>query len=339
MATRAQNHHYSPQGYRRGWSQDGNTVSAYRILVPSSEYPEWERRSLRSLAQHTDLYTTVHSGTESDEVERWLNEEIEVPAAEPLAKVRSGKALTDTDWENLARYVGSLHVRTPASLSERLERWKKELPELLDSTMQKVKDRIANPGCISIDDALPEPSPVQHPLPLRVSVEPTETSGVSALRADLTIGRELWLHEIRQLLTSTVDVLTKHEWRIMQPASGLSWFTSDNPLVRLNWYGEEGYDLRGGWGRDKTDLFIPLSPDHLMYTQVSVDLPGGILPLDITQKFQSMIAENAHRWIFATSPKRRVAWFRPRVVDRDAFVTEEQAWDRWHEEQRDAPAP
>lgn len=339
MAERAQTHHYVPQGYLRGWSQDGNTVSAYRILVPSSEYPEWESRSLRSLAQHTDLYTTVHSGTESDEFERWLNEAIEVPAAEPLEKVRAGKALTAADWEKLARYVGSLHVRTPANLSESLERWNKQMQGVLDRGMQRLKDRFANAGRVPVDDVPPlDPTPTQHPLPLRISIEPSETAGVSALSAEITIGRELWLHEIRQLLTSTVDVLIKHKWTIVQPASGLSWFTSDYPLVRLNWYGEKGYDLRGGWGRDKTDLFIPLSPDHLMYTEVGTDRPGGTLPLDLTQQFQRMIAENAHRWIFATSPKRRVAWFRPRVVDRDAFVTEEQAWDRWNEEQRDAEA-
>ncbi len=90
MSDLSRHNHYAPQGYLKAWSSDGQTVMAYRTLVPAEKYPEWEPKSLRGVAFHTNFYTSVAGGGESDEIERWLNEEFEVPAAEALRKVRRG---------------------------------------------------------------------------------------------------------------------------------------------------------------------------------------------------------------------------------------------------------
>ena len=40
--------------------------------MPHPAVPEWERRSVRAVAYQRDLYTSLMSGDEADEFERWI---------------------------------------------------------------------------------------------------------------------------------------------------------------------------------------------------------------------------------------------------------------------------
>jgi hypothetical protein len=113
--------------YLKGWSLDGRTVQARRLLVPVATYPEWEARAIRSLTAMPDLYTTVQTGEDSDAFERWLNTDVETPAAEALEKVRSDRPLTRRDWDRLALFVASLDIRTLQSYQEQQDRWEATL--------------------------------------------------------------------------------------------------------------------------------------------------------------------------------------------------------------------
>jgi hypothetical protein len=108
---RRQNHYVS-RGYLRRWATDGH-VWVYRLLVPGSTSPLWKRRSVRSVAHHAHLYTRTVGGIESDEIERWLAEEIEDPAREPLDKATSDQRLSPNDWNCILRFLAAQYVRTP----------------------------------------------------------------------------------------------------------------------------------------------------------------------------------------------------------------------------------
>src|SRR5512139_2993363 len=89
--------HFVPQSYLKRWSVDEHRVWCYRILVPNTEMPEWESRSVRGIAFQRDLYTSLAGGQETDDFERWLEAEVETPAQEAIERAIHGDTLTPTD--------------------------------------------------------------------------------------------------------------------------------------------------------------------------------------------------------------------------------------------------
>ena len=69
------------------------------------------------------------------------------------------------------------------------------------------------------------------------------------LKGEIIAGRGLWLFSIRHSLRQTAKVLRQHKWTILRPPEGLSWFISDDPVIRLNYYERGKYDFRGGRGK------------------------------------------------------------------------------------------
>jgi hypothetical protein len=329
----SRDNHAVPQAYLKGWSDDGGHVLAYRTLVPDDRYPEWSRRSVRSLAAYRDLYTSIASGAESDEFERWMNESIEGPAAEAIELVRENRRLSPEHWKRLVFYAAALDLRTPSSYAEQNERWNREIPGILADVMQSLPERLRSykpPG-----GAGPAPR-AENPFPVRVTTE-RQPGGGGIVRAEVVTGREMWLHTMRHQLTTLAPVLTRHRWVMLRPAEGLEWFTSDHPLLRLNYYADGTYDFGGGWGNPGSEILLPISPGHLMYTQVGRAWPGPLtLGDEMTVKLQRLLAERAHRWIIANRQIPAVRVFRPRHVDRGAFDAEARAWREWHHANRSA---
>lgn len=152
------------------------------------------------------------------------------------------------------------------------------------------------------------------------------------------IGRSLWLFSLKHTLTETIDALYQQRWTILTPPDGLSWFTSDDPVIKLNFYGNGKYDFKGGWGNRGTEIILPLSPRHLLYTMVGERPPrrGEMMARAHAGMVRRFIAEHAHRKIFARSPEAEVPEVRPRTIDRDRLLAENKQWARWNEEQSTA---
>jgi len=148
------------------------------------------------------------------------------------------------------------------------------------------------------------------------------------------VGRKLWIESQRFLLTKTSKVLLKHKWSIVEPANGMSWFTSDHPVLRLNYYGEGKYDLKGGWGREGGNLIMPLSPKHLLYTQIGAEAADRLtFTPEKTYEIQKFLAERAFRYIFAQKQTPGILRLRPRYINLEEFENEEQQWSKWHAQQ------
>lgn len=336
MTNLARDNHYIPQAYLRGWSDDGYTVWAHRLVVPSEQYPPWERKSIQSVGTFRNLYTSVQGGTESDEFERWFNTEFEDPAAPVLEKVRKDARMTWQDWRHLACYVATLDLRTPTAYAEHAKRWAAELPSVLDEVIEDAKVKVER-GEVSP----PRPGTHEHRIPgmppVRVTAEPDAESRQWKMKIEVTAGRELWLFSIRDLLTRRADVFTEHRWSILRPYSGYTWFTSDHPVMRLNWMSDDDYNFGGGWGRKHGDIFVPLSPVHLLHTEIGVRHPSpATMSEAMTRKILRLLAERATRWVFS---RRKLSLPVRRRVDRELFVAEEEAMADWHSQQAAAETP
>lgn len=338
-------HHWVPQSYLRRWSTDDRSLYACRLLVSHESVPLWERRSISNLAARSHLYTTVSNPSSPDLVETWLNEVVEQPAFDAIERVVSGRKLNEAQWTRLIRFAMALHVRSPVNYLETMDRLDREVPDLLASVLRKLPRRLhdASRSGRAVRVRLTEGNPIR--LPLSVTIAPTDQEGMSAVSAELVIGRETWLHQMHHVLTETAKRVLRsgQQWSIARPFGDSAWFTSDDPVVRLNYYGPgktPEYDLKGGWLNRGTDIMLPLSPTHMLYAQIGTRAADE-LPLDrrMTFLFQRALAENAFREVYAYQPYRRVLWFRERSVDIAQYTAEAEAWSNFHAEQTDAISP
>jgi len=335
MSGLSHDNHFVPQGYLRNWSDDGVNVLAYRTLVPHERVPDWTPRSIRGIAFRRDLYTQVdRQGNESDAFEQWMATEIETPALAAIDRAIHGRRLAPDDWKHLSLFYAAQDVRTPSNFLECMERWREDLPGLIQRTLAESVERIQQAS--REGTALPV-QPVSPSGDTSGSVDVTiqrEKNGSSKIYASVTTGRAMWVQEMRRLLDGIAKGLEEHKWSIARPAPGLEWITSDHPALKLNYNAPTEYDFGGGWGSRGTELILPISPQHLLYTQIgSKAAPRFTFSAEKTQELRKLLAERAYRWIFAGEPLDDVVRFRPRVVDAATYQAEELTWQSWHRDQ------
>jgi hypothetical protein len=325
--------HYVPRSYLKHWASSKDQLCVYRILVSNNNVPIWKRASVKGIAYHSHLYTQIIAGLESDDFEKWLDREFEAPAAEAIQKVVSGSHLTAIDWKRIIRFAAAQDVRTPARLVENLQRWNNKVPEMIDRMLHDTVNRLEKAH--EHGETLKwEPKEENKYLPIRVTtkIEPGQKYG--EIKAEVVLGRKFWLYSMNHVLTKTVTVLEQQKWTILTPPDGLKWFTSDDPVIRLNYYGSGKYDFKGGWGNPGTEILLPLSPNNLLYTMVghSPKIHGKI-PVGIALMMRQFIAEHADRFVFAFEPDPDVAKLRPRTVNGELLRYESEQWRMWHAEQ------
>ncbi|SDD45001.1 Protein of unknown function [Paenibacillus sp. UNCCL117] len=241
MKNLRKNHHYVSQSYLKAWANNHHRVWTYRTLVSHNAVPEWSQSSIRSIANHQHLFTRTIVGDESDEVEVWMDQEIESPAQIALSKVRSNEPLNGQEWECLLRFVALHHIRTPAYYVERMESWKKEMPRILEGAMKSAISKMkANKS--QGHNSAPESDPDSKMIPMKLTKEINNNSEMGQLKSELILGRGLWLFAIRHIMSNTYKVLNNHSWSILRAPEGMEWITSDNPVVRLNYYGAGSLD-------------------------------------------------------------------------------------------------
>jgi hypothetical protein len=326
--------HYVPRLYLKRFAAIGERVFTYRILAADARFPLWKPTATKGIAYHEHLYTRIAAGGESDEIEKWLNTEFETPAEGPLMKATCDMQLSPNDWRNLIRFVAAQDLRTPARLQDHLQRWNRDIPGVLDNTLRDAVGR-AEAAKRAGQTITTVKSYNSDLIPLRVTtaIQPGEKFGT--VKSEIIVGRGLWFFGIRHLLTKTIEVLLNQKWTILRAPDGLNWFTSDDPVIRLNYYNEGRYDFGGGWGKRGSEIFLPLDSRRLLYTKVG-ERPaprGTILTRPQADGIRRIIAEHAHRFIFAASPDAEVPMLRPRTVNATLLRNEQEQWRKWHEEQ------
>ncbi len=174
--------------------------------------------------------------------------------------------------------------------------------------------------------------------PSRVRRVPNSIAEMVTIKTDMVVGRAFWIFAIRHMLTSTLKRLQDHRWTVLEAHPELPWFTSDDPVVQLNYQDSSHYDFGGGWGSTGTEIMLPISPRHLLYTQVGKKPPsrGTFVSEDQARCLRRIIAEHAHRMIYSKAPDLSVEQIRPRHVSEEAVTHENQEWRKWHAEQSEA---
>jgi DNA-binding HxlR family transcriptional regulator len=338
MSQITHDNHFVPQAYLKRWSNDGIHIACYRTLVSHKNVNEWQRLPIRGIAYQRDLYTSLVDAQESDEFEKWITTEFEAPANDVIEKLINGKELIASDWDKLVLYAASQDFRTPQNYIEMMGRLKEDLPGVMQRTLEKsVKELEA----AKREGRKPKETPpeietqlFENNLKIEIIPNTRPETKEGEIRVETIVGRRLWLQALRHLLTNTAQKFLSHTWCIAEAANNSEWFTSDHPVVRLNYYGEGNYDFKGGWGRKGVDIFMPLSPKYLLFTQIGEDIPRRfVFSEGDTLKIKKCIAERAHRMIFARYNMHAMKRLRPREINVDKYREEQDAWRNWHQEQ------
>lgn len=323
--------HYVPKLYLKQWAKDGK-ISTYRLLVPSASYPLWIDQRLKGIAYQSHLYTSVTGQGASDEIEKWLGSEFESPAQEAIYLAINDQRMSPEHWNRLTRFAVAQDLRTPARLKEFLARQRgtleKFLNETLESSIGKL-ERAVESGSLPSKN---QPN-TSEAFPVKINVEKLLDGG-GRVQARAVVGRELWLWNIKHLLTNTIGRLPRQRWTILRAPEGISWPTSDNPLIRLNYQDASNYDFGGGWGMKNVDILLPLSPKHILHSCIGRRSwgRGTVLDVEMSKLIRRIIIEHADRYIFSSDPDD-IHLVRPRIVCAEAHRQEQEAWQRWHNEQ------
>lgn len=329
--------HFVPQLYLKNFVSTTNEVYEYRTLVSHSSVPVWKPVHVAGTGYEKNLYTRIVQGEETDDIERWLNQEFETPAAEPLQRVLEDKELSLKDWELLTHFLASQIVRTPAFLIKNLPRWNRMAPQILEETLKSVENRLLEAR--ERGETIANDVPISHIeyLPLRVERKELPEERRVQFSTRMVVGRGVWFYAMKHLLTKTLKVLPRHNWTILEAPHGLPWFTSDDPVICLNFRSETDYDFGGGWGRNRGNILFPLSPRHLMITEIG----GARYPRRVPSRyharlFRKIIAQHAHRRIYASTRDEKIPLLRSRTEDAKAFQTERALWERYYQDQSQA---
>ncbi len=240
-------HHYIPRAYLKAWTNKQGKICVYNTLVPHELFPIWQKRSLKSIAYKKHFHTRLIDGEESDEIEKWINKEVETPAQEPLNKARNGEHLSNTDLKCLIRYIALLDFRTPARYFELMMRWHKIMPKLLEDILNEAIEEFSDNS--KVDETKKKGNSRDADIiPLKLNKLVDEENNTTFLEARTLLGRSLWLYLIKYLMNNTVKKIPKHTWSIVSAPKNMEWVTSDNPVIKLNYYAPGLFDFKGGWG-------------------------------------------------------------------------------------------
>lgn len=331
--------HFVPRTYLRGWANTGGKLWVYRTLVSRASVPEWRAHSVRGVAHHEHLYTQFLASGESDAVEQWLATRIDSPAAQVLQRVAEESRLTAADWDVLLDFFAASQARTPASLLRRIPVWNREMQPMIDKTLRESAERLERGELVPAMNSKPTDEPfVDFPVNVRAREGAEGEDGV--LELEVLLGRKLWLYELQRLVLVTSRQLRKSHWTILRARIGQPWLTSDDPVLCLNYSSPQSFSFTGGWGSPGTDLVLPLSPRHVLYTKIGSRVPVKYspMPIEAATAIQRMTVLHAHRMVFAVEPDDIVMANRLRQVDHEAVERERREWEQFHSTHSEAEA-
>lgn len=323
------NNHYIPQFYLKNWSKDGNSIFAYSLLVPDSKIRYWNQKSIKYTAVWNDFYTRNEGEKEVDDFEKWFDREFESPAKIVFEKLLGEHNLNKEESKTLSRFVSAQYLRTPARLNTLMTQWRTEIPQILEDTLQKVSMQLEeSPRIISCQPITTEEVKL---IPIKISVN----KDMQQLEVKTLIGKGMYLFSLKRLLTKTVEVTENYKWHVIHAADGISFPTSDDLVICMNYYGDNNYDFKGGWGVKNGNIIVPISPKLLLINEIGNNIP--ITQLDYSKQwsifFRRIIIEHAHRYVYAIEPQKGMLAINPRRVNKVLYDKEKEMMAGWHEEQ------
>lgn len=314
--------------YLKAWSQ-GSKIWSYPLVVSDSRVPVWRKESIKNTAFRRDIYIRSDGNNELDDIERFFDKEIESPATIPLRKAIDGELLNDDDIHKLVRFVAVQCIRTPAWYLRNYPNWVKTLPSVFENTLNDISKELSE---LSTTDVLSSVrnDELSNLLPIKVTRTGIRDNENELLSVKSIIGKGMWHFSMMRFVNNTYKVLMEHDWKVISAAPGISWPTSDDPVICLNYYGKNNYDFGGGWGKKGCDIILPISPNKVLYTLIGEKTMINQFDLKLSQFVEKLIIEHAHRKLYSISPIDKIKCIRERIESANIYNDEMKEFDDWH---------
>lgn len=334
MKILSRNNHYVPQFYLNNWGFE-HKILAMQLLVNNENIPVWRYETIKKTAVHRNLYIQTTKQKETDKIETWFNEEYETPVQGAFSKAINDERLTPEDWKRLVNFLASMSMRTPARIVNNFEKIKKILPEILEKLQNDFEKMPYDEIKSKITSSRYDVNQDELVAPIRVHIEDNQDDIETVFaKIEVSVGKGLILWSMIRTLTTTAEILHNHHWSIVSVAEGMSWATTDDPVLCINYYGKDNYDFGGGWNNKGSEIIFPISPTRALYTQVGSKHPRRFsFDLEKSQDIQKMIIGHAHRKIYSYLPDPDIEKLRPRKVDLEMYNDEVKQWTKFHQDQ------
>lgn len=316
------NNHYVPQFYLNGWAKD-DKIWRYELIVPNGNFPLWQSGSIEKTGMQCDMYTRRYQGQDTDDWEKWFGT-FETKAAEPLRKARIGYHLDADDWYALVDFVAIQYLRTPTAIARLMRVTRDGLQEgivQISKTLSgpDAKREIMNRAPLTdMDEMIP------------VAIDLNRETG--ELRTSAIAGKSTSLMGMKLIMEGNArDVLHRNNWGIITCDDSISWPTSDNPVIMLNYYANGCYDFGGGWGNKNTEIIMPISPCKAIYTKVkSHHSPRIHCDANVSAFIRKIIVENAYRFVYSNFEDAAIPSLRCRKVDAEEYQEVKTQMEEFH---------
>ena len=337
MGQTTRDSHTVAQWYLKPWTNRSGELWRYRLLVSRARVPAWDLQQPKGIAYLRDIYTSMESGTPTDEFERWLTEKFELPAQVAIDRVLKGLPLGPDHWQHLGRFAVSQRLRTVSAYIQ----WQKWAGNVMDAQISRTLNRSVA-GIAESNRAgrplrtkpVPQTKHLERSFAIDIDREPADDPDKARVGVRMLLDRETWMGQQRHVADGSGWMAALQNWTIVAPAKGFSWFTSDAPVVMVS---EDGSNTNVGWKSEGAHIMLPLSPVHLLYTQVGrPQLGANRLTPDQTRFAMAAQAGCAHMAVFAASKAAIIPELRPRVIDHDLFQQQAAALREWHSYQTTA---
>ena len=326
--------HFVPRLHLKRFACKPGLINHYPLLVSSARAELWREIAISKAAAQPHLYTvTKADGSQTDEAERWFDQEFEAPAEEALERAVSGQSLTRSHWRRLIRFWALQDLRTPRAYMAFMASFAPQLQTILDECVKDFQGKLA--GSLEITDKANDRFELVSQLfPVRVEISDTENPALKKVQASAVAGRTAWVNLVRNGLRDDgpLRLLCGLKWTILTAPGEQRFFTSDVPTIKLHAGQVTGRHFEGVWGRPGTILAMPLSPRHLLYTQVGQRRPQPYTELhqESFHLVRRAAADHALRSIFSATRDPTIPELKPRTVDRHLFIREMQQREGWH---------
>lgn len=324
------NNHYVPQFYLRLWSKNGNTIQAYNGIIKNEAMRGWRTSSIRSTACWPDFYTDTLDGRDDDKFERLMHD-FEDDAKRTIEKLRNGFKLTQEDMHDLVQFAIVQAVRTPSFMLYSQGLLERTLQPALEDVIAKIEREFADGSIHKRDIVIPEcEEPDLRAMMMNIEID----EGAAVVKAETCVGRQNFIAIALRFIEGAVgNLLRSCNWVILETSNSL--LTSDNPVVFLHFhgYGKWTAGLDEGLITHPTIVYMPLTPNHAMLTQIGCDreeMNLAEMTDELYQILQMGTVMNAKRYVYSTSSNDFVEKWRPQNVNEDDFDLLDDERTSWH---------
>lgn len=221
-------HHYVPQEYLRGFTHPSCTRALWQFDKETQTFSATPA-SIARIAQQRSFY--------DDDIERMLNELVEIPGNRVLHKLRSGDLdLSDKERIDLSVYIATMLKRVPHHRAQVTEM----APQVLAKVTSELREEIRayeDSGQLSPETA------AKHHAETNVAEAKYSAEMPGNVRDQI---RSPWPTE------SMIDLVYGMNWRFVRAVRDQYFVTTDNPAFFFECY---------GLGTTNSELTFPVSAE------------------------------------------------------------------------------